>query len=197
MIMKKTLALCSLGVAMALPVSAADYTFDKAHTNVQFGVSHNGLSNFLGQFQDFSGTFDINEEDLTQSSFEVVIQTASVDTDVPALDDHLKNADFFDVGKYPQMRFKSERIVQVTANKYAVEGQLTMLDKTLPVTLDAQLNFQGRHPLADFFPVYDTRYLGFSATASIRRTDFGMTTYAPMLGDQVNITLEAELKRKQ
>ncbi|WP_261841224.1 YceI family protein [Aliamphritea ceti] len=195
--MKKTLALCSLGLVMALPATAADYEFDKAHTNVQFGISHNGLSNFLGQFQDFTGKFDIDEKDLTKSSFDVIIKTASVDTDVPALDDHLKNADFFDVNKYPEMRFKSERIVQISADKYAVEGQLTMLDKTLPVTLDTRLNFQGRHPLADFFPAYDTQYLGFSATASIRRTEFGMMTYAPMLADQVNITLEAELKRKQ
>lgn len=195
--MKKTLALCSLGLVMALPAAAADYEFDKAHTNVQFGISHNGLSNFLGQFQDFAGKFDIDEKDLTKSAFDVVIKTASVDTDVPALDDHLKNADFFDVNKYPEIRFKSERIVQISADKYAVEGQLTMLDKTLPVTLDARLNFQGRHPLADFFPAYDTQYLGFSATASIRRTEFGMMTYAPMLADQVNITLEAELKRKQ
>lgn len=194
---KKALALCSLGLATALPVSAADYEFDKAHTNIQFGISHSGMSSFLGQFQDFTGKFDINEEDLTQSSFDVVINTASVDSDVPALDDHLKNKDFFDVSKYPEMRFKSERIVQVAADKYAVEGQLTMLDKTLPVTLDTRLNFQGRHPLADFFPAYDTQYLGFSATATIRRTEFGMGYKAPMLGDQVNITIETELKRKQ
>lgn len=196
--MKKALsvvALASMGFLASLPALATDYVFDKAHTNIQFSVNHNGLSNFLGQFQAFDGQFKIDEKDLTKSSFNVVVKTASVDTDVKALDDHLRNQDFFDVTKHPEMTFKSREIIKISGDKYAVKGDLTLLGKTLPVTLDTRLNFQGKHPLASFFDQYNTDYLGFSATTSIRRSDFGMTTYAPALADQVNIILEAELKR--
>lgn len=184
-----------LGLSSA--AQATDYQFDKAHTNIQFAVNHNGISSFLGQFQQFEGSFDINEQDLTQSSFSVTIKTASVDTDVKALDDHLKNEDFFNVSQHPEMTFTSKQLVQVGPNRYAVQGDLTMLGKTLPVTLDARLNFQGKHPLAQYYPQYDTDYLGFSATTTVQRSQWGMGTYAPMLADLVDIRIETELKRSK
>lgn len=196
--MNKNTCISSLfvaGLAFSSHTLATEYVFDKAHTNVQFAVNHNGISNFIGQFQEFDGQFNIDEKNLTASEFQVSIRTASVDTDVKALDDHLKNADFFDVEKHPEMTFKSGKITQVSTDKYEIQGELTMLGKTLPLTLDARLNFQGRHPLASYYEQYDTEYLGFSASATLNRSDYGMATYGPMLADQVKITLETELKR--
>lgn len=195
--MKKILLPTTLALLSSAPTFAADYQFDKAHTNIQFAVNHNGISNFLGQFQQFDGQFEIDEKNLANSSFKVVIKTDSIDSDVTALDDHLKNEDFLNVNKYPEMTFTSHKLVQVGPNRYAVEGKLTMLGKTQPLTLDATLNFQGKHPLAAYYPQYDTQYLGFSATATLRRSDWGMNTYAPMLADQVDIRLETELKRSK
>jgi len=193
--MKHAFTCALLASSLSFTASAADYVFDKDHTNIQFAVSHNGLSNFIGQFQGFEGKFKIDEKDLTASSFSVEIDADSIDTDVPALDKHLKQDDFLDVAKYPKLRFVSQGIRQVSSDKYAVTGELTMHGVTKPVTLDARLNFQGRHPLADFYDNYKTDYLGFSATTSINRSDFGISTFAPMLADQVEIRLEAELKK--
>jgi len=196
--MKNTATLTTsalLALTLSNTTLASDYVFDTEHTNVQFAVNHNGLSNFIGQFQSFDGKFKVNEKDLTKSSFNVTIDAASIDTDVKALDDHLKNEDFLDVARYPKITFKSGKITQVSNDRYAVEGELTMHGQTRPVTLDARLNFQGRHPLADYFDQYNRDYVGFSASTTLLRSDFGMTTYAPALADQVNIRIETELKR--
>jgi polyisoprenoid-binding protein YceI len=169
------------------------FDFDKAHTNILFSVNHLGLSNFYGQFNDFDGQVVFDQEQPANSKVEITIKTASVDTDVPDLDKHLMAEDFFDAAKYPDIRFKSNTVVKAGRNRFHV----TLHGVTREVTLLATLNYAGEHPLSKFLDKYKgAYYAGFSATAVIRRSEFGITSYVPNVADEVNILIETELRRR-
>ena len=173
------------------------FEFDKAHTNILFSVNHLGLSNFFGQFNDFDGHVVFDQEKPANSKVEITIRTASVDTDVPDLDKHLLAEDFFDAAKYPDIRFKSNTVVKAGRNRYHVIGDLTLHGVTRQVTLLATLNYAGDHPLSKFLDKYKgAYYAGFSATAVIRRSEFGITSYVPNVADEVKIVIETELRRR-
>jgi len=187
-----------LAAVTAAPAQAAEtYAFDKAHTNILFAVNHLGLSEFYGEFQEFDGTVTYDPADPTKSGLDVTIQAASVDTDVPALDDHLRNADFFNVAAHPTIRFTATEIRRTGETTGEIVGELTMLGVTKPVVLDATLNFVGEHPLSGVLPVYkDAHYLAVSAETVVKRSEFGMTYLVPGVGDEVRIIIETELKRQ-
>ena len=131
------------------------YEFDKAHTQILFFVNHLGFSNSQGEFHDYDGGFTFDAENPENSSIDVTIMTESVDMDDEKWDDHLKNADFFNVEKYPSMTFKSTNI-EVTGEKTAkITGDLTILETTKPVTLDVTFNNAGQHPFGNIVRDYD------------------------------------------
>src|SRR6202012_5119789 len=112
--------------------------------------------------------------------------TASVDTGFPARDTDLKSEKFLDVVKYPQMRFESTKGTVDADQTLRIDGQLTLHGVTKPLTLHAKLNKAAPNP-------FDKRpTLGFSATGLLKRSDFGIATYIPMIGDEVSIAIDAE-----
>ena len=193
----RSIMLATLAATPLTALSAPqNYAFDKQHSHLQFGIQHLGISTFLGQFQSFDGTVIYDPDDPAKSSVEVTIDIGSIDTDLGALDDHLKSPDFFEVEKYPTATFKSTRVQQIAGDMLRVTGDLTMHGITHPVVLDARMNFAGKHPLADVFPdSYTAYYRGFSATTSILRTDFNMGYATPNLADRVDLRIEAEVRR--
>ncbi|MCB1681162.1 MAG: polyisoprenoid-binding protein [Rhodospirillales bacterium] len=178
-------ALCLMSVRPAY-AETEQYAFDKLHTQIIFFVSHLGYSHSEGKFLDFDGGFTFDRTDPSKSSVEVTINTAGLNMDDQKWDDHLKSADFFDVEKFPTMTFKSTN-VEVTGDDTAnITGDLTLLGVTKPVTLAVKHNKSGKHPFGD-------KYVsGFSATATIKRSDFGMKYGLPLLGDDVDIHIEVE-----
>jgi polyisoprenoid-binding protein YceI len=180
------------GVAYAEdPVAPAaatveNYKFDKAHTQILFFVDHLGFSKSQGEFHDYDGYFTFDRENPANSKVEVTIQTASIDMDDKPWDDHLKNADFFNVEKFPTMVFKSTDI-KVTGDDTAdITGDLTILDVTKPVTLSVKHNKSDKH-------AFSGKYVsGFSASATVKRSDFGMTYGLPAVGDDINLMIEVE-----
>src|SRR5438046_1169694 len=107
---------------VALPALAADtYNFDKAHTKIGFTAQHLVISTVDGRFKDFDGTITFDPEDLTKSSVKVTIKTASIDTDSEARDKDLRNSEFLDVAKYPEMTFVSDKI-EKRGNDYVAIG---------------------------------------------------------------------------
>jgi len=178
-------------LAMAFLVTPAHaqierYEFDKAHTQILFFADHLGFSTSQGEFHDYDGFFEFDRTKPKNSKVEVTIQTASIDMDDEKWDNHMKNEDFFHVEKFPTMTFKSTDI-EVTGDKTAkITGDLTMLETTRPVTLDVTFNKAGVHP-------FNKKYVaGFSATSSLKRSDFGITYGLPMIGDQVDLMIEVE-----
>ncbi|MEC7029178.1 MAG: YceI family protein, partial [Pseudomonadota bacterium] len=130
-----------------------------------------------------------DRENPANSAVEVTIQTASIDMDMEKWDDHLKNADFFNVEEFPTMTFKSSAI-EVTGEKTGkITGDLTLLGVTKPVTLDVVSHKAGEFPMGDMYKA------GFTATAMIDRSEWGMNYGLPAMDKMVEIRIEVEGNR--
>ena len=189
----KSLAL-GLAVASIATISVAkpvDYTIDPTHTATVFTWNHFGFSTPSANFSDIQGTISVDNAKPANSAVNVTIPLSSLNTNVKALDDHLKNADFFDAEKYPNITFKSTKVQALGQNKYKITGDLTVKNVTKPVVLDAVLNKQGVHPMTK------AESIGFNATTSFDRSAFGVGAYVPNVGDKitVNITTEASVAK--
>lgn len=171
-----------------IAATAGTYALDKAHGKVTWSISHLGFSTYIGQFTDTAGTLVLDPAKPENSTLDVTIQTASVGTLNPVLDEHLKSADFFNVVKFPTATFKSTKITQTGPKTAKVHGEFTLLGVTKPLTLLVVLNQAGNNP---FFKYYEA---GFTATAHLKRTNWGLSKYAPALGDDVNLEIEGEFK---
>ena len=174
--------------------AAGTYALDPSHSQVGFAVRHVMVSKTRGRFSDFAGTVEIGENAL-ESSVEVTIQTASIDTRDEQRDGHLRSGDFFDAEAWPTMTYQSRSVRQVGEGRYIVEGDLTIKDVTKPVPLE--LSFEGG--AAD--PWGGVR-IGFSAKAELDREAFGLTwnqaleTGGVLVGKKVSIEIEAEAIRQ-
>ncbi|MCF8479125.1 MAG: YceI family protein [Rhodospirillum sp.] len=166
------------------------YAIDKDHTSIVFNVNHMGFSTFVGEFTDFDGAISFDREDPSKSSVDFTIDLKSVETNVPKLDEHLQSPDFFDVGQFPSATFKSTAIEVTAANTAKITGDLSLHGVTKPVTLNVTLNKADKHP---FFDAY---VAGFTGSATVTRTDFGINTYAPAVGEQVEILINLEGHRQ-
>jgi polyisoprenoid-binding protein YceI len=167
--------------------AAEKYTLDRPHTQVIFSVSHLGFTDSWGRFLDYDGSFTFDRVNPANSSVDVTVKTDSLDMGDAKWDEHLKSADFLDTAKFPTMTFKSTGITVTGQNTADITGDMTILGVTKPVTLKVTHNKSG------VFPMDDKMFVaGFSATAKIKRSDFGMTKYLPMIGDDVEIHLEVQ-----
>lgn len=173
-------------MTMALPISGT-YRIDPTHTQVRTTWSHLGLSRPGATFEDVAGTITIDAANPARSGVSVRIPINNVDTGVPDLDDHFRSAGFFDAAKYPEATFVS-RTVHFTGlgHAFTVEGDLTIKGVTKPVVLHAVLNGAGMHPMAKAPAV------GFSATAQVKRSDFGINAFVPMVSDEIDLVITAE-----
>lgn len=190
--MRKPLLAFALATTFATPALAAEaFKFDAGHTYIGFAIDHLGFAKTLGEFLRFDGTLKLDREDLSRSSIEVSIDTASIDTDQPDFDEHLRSADFFNVAQHPAMTFRSTRVEDLGEGRLKVTGDLSLLGTTRPVVLDTRLNRVATHPFRSNIEV-----AGFSATTTIDRTAFGMGKYAPAVGTEVEIRIEAEFNRE-
>ena len=163
---------------------------DKAHSQVSFGITHLGISEVEGLFNEFDATIESSKEDFSDASYNVEIMVPSIDTGVEMRDNHLRNADFFDAEKYPKMTFVSTSSKKVAEGKYEVTGDLTFHGVTKPVTLDVwyrgQAQDQKGNPIA-----------GFAISGVVKRSDFDLGPKFPeaMLSDEVVIDVDAEFKK--
>jgi polyisoprenoid-binding protein YceI len=195
-------ALVVLGLATATGLTdraaaaAETFAFDKAHTEILFSYSHLGNSRAYGSFRDFDGTIVLDRDDPSRSNIDLTIAAASVDTGVAPFDTHLKSSDFFAADTFPEIRFVSTAVEPTSESTAAVTGELTIKEQTREVVLDVTLNYLGEHQLAPFVPDYaDTEVAGFSATATLLRSDFGLDMLVPLVGDEVSLVIETELLR--
>lgn len=170
----------------AIKGQSGTYTLDPTHTDVLVEWTHFGFSKPSAHFGITEGKLVYDADDASKSSVEVTIPVTAIDTFVPKLDEHLKGADFFDAGKFPTATFKSTSVAAAGTNKLTVTGDLTVKGITKPVTLDVTLNGAGEHPMAK------KQAIGFSATGTLKRTDFGVGAYAPNVSDDVQLRITTE-----
>ena len=170
------------------PAAAEKYIVDVTHSAALFQVRHFGISFISGRFTDISGTIGVDRENLENSSVEIVIRTASVNTDHEERDKHLRNADFFDVEKYPTMRFKSSEIKKITDTVGDVTGSFTLHGVTQTITTTVTF-------LGEFDVPWGQHRAGFETSFTIKRSDYGMDKLIGPAGDTIQVTLFVEAMR--
>ena len=178
-------------LGLAATASASTWTFDPMHTRAEFTVRHMGLSNVRGDFAKLTGTITIDDKDISQSTVEATIDVASIDTRVAYRDDDLKGEDYFDVAKFPAITFKSKKVEKSGEAGLKVTGDLTMHGVTKEVVLDVD------ELTAEMTDKRGTAKRGVTATTKLLRSDYGMKSGIPMIGDEIKISLDMELVKKE
>lgn len=192
--MKKILVL-SLLFFIFIPYQAAarNWQIDPVHTNFYFDVKHT-YATVRGQFMDFSGEVYFDPEKPSESRFDFVIQTDSIDTKVGKRDTHLRSPDFFDVGQYPNISFTSSKVTKLSPDKFLVEGKLTIKDVTREVKLEFVYHGQRENPLKKGEIV-----AGLDTTLTLDRLEYhvgdGKFYKMGVVGKDINILLTMELLR--
>jgi polyisoprenoid-binding protein YceI len=183
----KALVAAIAALATALPAAAAveTFTIDSRHTFPAFEVSHFGMSIQRGRFNKTSGKITVDREAKT-GSVDVTIDAASVDTGEPKLGDHLRAADFFNASAHPTITFKGTKFNFEGDKVKTVDGELTMLGTTKPVTLTAQHFNCGNHPMNKKV------MCGAEFTTTIKRSDWGMKYAVPAVADDVLLRINVE-----
>lgn len=183
-------ALFAVAVLAGTSLAADKFEIDRTHSSLGFAVRHMVVTKVKGEFNEWTGTILYDDKDITKSSVEVSIKTASIDTKDAKRDEHLKSPDFFDAEKYPDIMFKSKRIEKTEDGLVAV-GDLTMRG----VTKEIRIPFEFAGTVND--PYGNTR-LGLSAKTKLTRQDYGMSWSKKLdagglvVGDDVEIGIEVE-----
>ncbi|MDQ2859952.1 MAG: YceI family protein [Pseudomonadota bacterium] len=179
---------------MAAPDFAAvqpgGYAVEPTHTRILFSLSHLGFTTWYGDFSHASGAATIDPAHPSASSVEVSVPVASIETTNTVLDEELKGADWFDAAKFPTLTFKSRQISATGPDEGEIVGDLTLHGVTRPVTLHVKFHGAGANPMSHAYTA------GFDATGVIKRGDFGVTKYLPMVGDDVTLIISAAFERK-
>jgi polyisoprenoid-binding protein YceI len=185
--MKRPLLAAALALASTVAFAAPlTYKIDANHTDVVASWSHFGFSNPIAHFGKVDGNIVYDPANVGASKVEVTIPLSGLDSHVQAFDEHLRSADFFDAEKFPTVTFKSTSVKAAGKGKLKVTGDLTIKGVTKPVVLDVTINKVGVQPMAK------REAAGFSATATIKRTDFGLGLYAPNVSDDVKLSITTE-----
>jgi polyisoprenoid-binding protein YceI len=184
--LKTQLAAFMISAAFALPAAAADsYTVDPAHTYPNFEINHLGFSTMHGRFGATNGKIVLDTA-AKSGSIDITIDATSIDTGHGKRDTHLKSEEFFNVAKFPTLAFKATKLTFYGDKLTGADGELTLLGVTKPVSLALTAFNCGPHPMNK------KPMCGANATATIKRSDFGLSTYVPAVGDEVRITIEVE-----
>lgn len=192
--MRKVFIAAAAACLLALPATAQEFAIDAAHSDISFSVRHL-VSRTSGHFDKFEGVINLNAEKLEASTVELKIDAASINTGVGDRDNHLRSPDFFDVAKFPEITFKSSKIVKA-GDTYNVTGTLTMHGVAKEITLPVTYNGQAKDPWGN------TR-AGFSLSTVLNRKDFGIVWNKTldagglMLGEDVNVSINLETIAKK
>ncbi len=171
-------------------VQAGTYKVEGYHTQIGFSLLHLGFSHFSGFFSGASGTLEIDPAKPAAAKLEVSIPIDSVSTTVAKLDGELKGDQWFDAAKFPTATFISTKVTPVGAGSATIAGNLTLHGVTRPVTLTAHFVGGGVNPLSKAYTI------GFDATGTIRRSEFGVKTYVPLVGDDVRLTIAGAFEKQ-
>jgi len=174
------------------PVTGSKTTWklDPSHSLVEFSAKHLMITTVKGRFTDVEGVITADEKDFTKSSTTATLKAVSIDTRTEQRDNHLRSADFLEVEKYPEIKFRSTRI-EGSRKEFKLTGDLTIRDVTRPVTLDVTFEGQTKDP-------WGGERVGFSASGKIDRRDFGLTWNVVLeaggltVGNDIKINIEVQ-----
>ena len=167
------------------------WNIDSTHSGINFSIRHMVVSKVRGRFAKYSGAVELDEDDLTRSTVKATIDASSVDTGTQQRDDHLRSADFFDVEKFPELRFESQRIEKLSQERYRLVGDLTIRGVTRGIALDVEYGGRAKDP-------WGNERIGFVARGELDRKAFGLgwnqvlEAGGVLVGDRVEIELEVQ-----
>ena len=170
------------------------WQLDPGHTYIGFAGRHLMVATVRGEFEQFSGTVEFDEEDITRSQADIQIEAASVNTRNAQRDEHFRSADFFEVERYPYITFKSKRVILQDAHYGQLVGDLTIRNITRDVVLDAEYSGVSQTP-------WNTYSAGFSLRGKVNRKDWGMKWNMVLAGgglaasDEITLTIDLELTK--
>ncbi len=171
-------------------IESGAYSVEPSHTQVLFSVSHMGFSTYYGEFSKAGGSLNLDSRMPSKSSFEIHVPVASVTTTSDKLTGELKSDAWLNAPADPDIIFKSTKVSPTGKGNALVTGNLTLHGVTRPVTLHAKLVGGGINPL-------DKKYtVGFDLTGTIKRSEFGVKTYVPLIGDAVTLTIAGVFEKQ-
>ena len=169
-------------------VRAGQYELDPNHASLIWKLNHLGFSTFLGSFNDFEASLNFDPEDIENASLEVVIDTSSLDVDIPEFEEELRGDNWFDVEVHPQAVYRTTSFLEaVDEDTFIFAGDLTLLGNTAPVNLEVNFHGGGRNFLTRSYTV------GFSGSARFNRSDFGLDRFTSFgVGDEIDLEIHVE-----
>jgi polyisoprenoid-binding protein YceI len=171
-------------------IQGGEYKLDKDHAVLLFKVNHMGFSSYVGRLNSFDVSLNFDPDNIEKSSIEAVIDMRSIDVNNPEFAATLKGTAWLNTGNFPQAVFRSVSVEKIDNEQLRVQGDLTFLGVTKPVTMDAKLNGAANNPLTR------TYTLGFAANLRFKRADFGLKKFIPIVGDDVEIEIHSEFQRQ-
>ena len=175
--------------SLAANISSGAYELEENHAYLGFSYSHLGLSKPQLQFADFDADLNLNGIDMASSSVSITVDAASVVTAVPELDEVLKGADFFDVVNHPRIDFTSTAYRETAEDSGVLTGELSVAGVTKPVTLDVRINQAAMNPLNR------REMIGFTASGTVSRSEFGMSSFEQMVADELELNIQVEFQK--
>ncbi|HET6923947.1 MAG TPA: YceI family protein [Anaeromyxobacteraceae bacterium] len=172
-------------------MATQNWQVDGSHSAVGLTVRHMVISKVRGRFARWNARLQLDTADLARSAVEVDIEAASIDTGVADRDAHLRSADFLDAEKYPTLRYRSRKVEVLSPERLRVVGDLTIRDVTREVPLEVEYGGQGKDP-------WGNQRVGFIATASLNRKDFGLAwnqvleTGGVLVAERVDVEIELQ-----
>jgi len=174
----------------ALAAAPAHYALDPVHTRVLFAVGHAGFSQALGTVSGAEGTLVFDPQDWRSARVDVRVPLARLDLGDDAWNRATLGRKLLDAQRWPEARFQSVRVEPLAPDRFLVHGRLTLRGVTRELPLEVKFNALRRHPLPPF-----RRTAGFSATATLNRSEFGIDAWPSMIGETVELRIEAEAVR--
>jgi polyisoprenoid-binding protein YceI len=181
------LACAAALVLAAEPLYATTYTIEPDYTQAVFRWNHLGFSNPAAQLSQGQGTLEFDPANPTRASVNVTLPLSTLDTGVPGLDEHLRSEDFFEVAKFPTASFRSTKVEQGAGkDRLRVTGELNLHGVTKPVTLEVTVLKVGSNPRTQLPTV------GFEATTTLKRSDFGLGAFVPQVSDEIRLQISTQ-----
>lgn len=172
-------------------VTGGTYQVEPSHTQIVFAYDHMGFTNNMGVVTMPTGTLTLDKANPAASKVSIEVPIANLTTGIPALNEHLAKPEFFDAAKFPTATFVSTSVKPDGATGADITGNLTIKGVTKPVTLDAELYGAGKAPAM----AGGKENVGFVATTTIKRSDFGMAYGVPMVGDAIELKIVAAFQK--
>jgi polyisoprenoid-binding protein YceI len=172
---------------VGLPIEVGTYPIDTAHSQLGFSVMHLGISAIRGTFDEYSGELKVGD-DLADTSVTIDADMASINSGNPLRDGNVHAAEYLDVANHPRMSFRSTSIAESNSG-YALTGDLTIRDVTVPITFDVTYNGEA------VFRIDGSTHFGFTGRATISRSAFGVSEAPDVISDEVDLTLDVRFVR--